>query len=233
MSISASSMLNVNNCTCENNEAEQNGGAYYFSSCWNCQVGHSKFISNLAMYSGAALYIISSPSLTLKNNVFHSQRSLKGGGAVYWDSNSDMNEPVGLRLLNYFYNNTAIYGNNWATDTHSIYSPKNIKIQRFQKLIPSIIVSAHDYYGQRNVILSGQEVSVTLHSTVGCLPNYGSIQGDTIGLLTEGETEFNSISALCKPGGYSMIRYATGNVLNDTNLFFQPCLIGGRSICGS
>jgi len=79
-------ILNVENCSFENNNATSSGGAVYSGYGSVLNVSDSYFNNNYAKYSGGAIYSYSACNVT--NSVFNNSSSGSSGGAVYISGSS-------------------------------------------------------------------------------------------------------------------------------------------------
>ena len=136
--------VNISNSHFSNNIASGYGGAVYCFESEAVVVQHSTFLSNSASNAGA-VFVDESNQITLLSNIVESNNAnvrdgggvsllktkdavirtnifrdnyapLGGGGGVYWEfDGGEMEEPSFL-LSNTFSGNSALYGDNYATD---------------------------------------------------------------------------------------------------------------------
>jgi predicted outer membrane repeat protein len=234
----ASSVI-VTNASFFGNSASDSGGAV-FSSGGGLDVTFSLFQGNTAFGgSGSAIWWLSRIQIiTVTNSTFNQNSALDGGGAVYWDSPYER-EPVGL-ILNAFLNNTALYGDDVATNARSLSLGDNnaYNITQYSQFAPPVYVSAVDFYNQIVKTESTAYVVASLLYQAMCYESSGTVSGGTVQQLTQGESIFSSLVAYCDPG-YSMnlnITYTVeGNTLSTTvPLHFRACERGeyyGEHIC--
>jgi predicted outer membrane repeat protein len=231
----------VTNATFFANSAAGSGGGV-FSSGGELQVSYSLFEGNTALGgSGSAIWVVVQGSdriMVVRNCSFSQNSALNGGGAVYWNS-ADETEPLGL-LLNIFLNNTALYGDDVATNVRSLSVGNKAvyNITEYSTFAPPVYVSAVDFYDQIVKTESSAYMVASLLYQATCYESSGSVSGGTVQQMIEGESNFTSLLAYCDPG-YSMtlnITYAVdGNTLSaNVPMHFRSCVRGeyyGDHIC--
>ena len=111
--------LAIVNCTFEENDAAESGGAVYIAGI-NVNINDSVFVNNTARLQGGAVFIASSSSLTrttstIHNTSFFSNHASIGGGAVYVPASIRISESA-------FVGNTAHYRGGGAVYTGGRFS---------------------------------------------------------------------------------------------------------------
>lgn len=190
------------------------------------------FTRNVAVQAGSSLYLVNSASVLFSNN-FTSNVVEDGAGSVFW-LKSSMQEPEGLTSpqFNYFSNNIASYGPNWATEGYKLITPsKTYNITSYGVAIPVIFVSLLDGYDQvvntdSSTIL---DVSVASMSQT-CYNAAGYATGGLTETLADGLANFSSLQVYCAPGYSLPLEF---EVLSDSrvlvasvDLYFRDCVRG-------
>lgn len=160
---------------------------------------------------------------------------LTGGGTIYWTySQNELMEPTGL-YSNTFVSNTAMYGNDYATQGISLLMGNNdtstIEITDYNDDVPSFTVILVDFYGSRVVSQSYREVSVAAQPST-CYTSTGYLAGIFTVSWNQGVATFDRLQAYCAPGFNLslLITYdsVAGNIdpVKNMTLVYRPCVRG-------
>jgi hypothetical protein len=113
----------------EANTAHTAGGALFVTYSSDISLVNSHFEDNTAVTNHGSAVFVSATSIDISGNTFQANNAQSGGGTVFWEVSSGMYEPSGLSgggdsALNEFINNSALYGNDYATDlARLVYLP--------------------------------------------------------------------------------------------------------------
>lgn len=232
--VKRASFVFIENCSFTGNVANSSAGAVYLES------GYDNFERNIAILgSGSAIYLTSSTQVTIQNNRFVNNSADSAGGTIYWVVSSNMIVPVGLASTgsnvlfgNFYQDNTALFGNNVATDANSLtLSEENTyAVIDYDAYVPAIDVYLVDYYGQIVRIESSGAATASVLTTTKCYDgSVGYVTGGYIAPIQSGTVQFNELGAFCDPG-YSMRVNITSSVdsieVTSFTLNFRPCQRG-------
>lgn len=225
------------------NSAELSGGAFYFDG-GNLKVERCVFIGNAVFQGfGGSMWVSGSLNSTIYDNHFvdnHAPRG--GGGALFWTVTSGMTEPHGIPNNTWSLSNTALYGNDVATDEFDLVldSLNNYIVTDYTlSYVPPLVVYVVDYYGQVVRTESSAVVTTAVLSAAHCYDGSdGYVTAGFVLQVFEGMSNFTALSIYCDPG-YSLpinMTCTTENTLLSTYfvMSFRSCETGeyyGDSIC--
>ena len=183
------------------------GGALFGTSIplWAID-GDLNIEGNEAAFGSAIALAFFSESGSVLTNITLTNNKASMAGTFFWlCSGPSCNEPTNQGLI--FANNSAPYGNNFATQPTSIQSATEYNVTVYNRpLNPSISLYIYDFYGQ--LVISDNETVV--ESSVfdySCRSFVGTLASSTVEVSKEGLTTFNDITAFCNPEGNLTIHY--------------------------
>ena len=220
----------------QENRAGGDAGAFFVADTSPVEVNDSKFIGNVAQTgSGSAIYVRAS-NISLSSNIFSGNEAL-GGGTVFWEHGSGMEEPTGL-LANgneFDDSNAAGYGPYWATEAYSmrLVDDKEVySIVNYEAFAPLVGVTLQDAYQQTVTTDSTALASVDIPPSqdASCDNAPGFVSGSTTVTFLNGTATFSALEPLCAPN-HSLILSASASlatVADNTNFEFdfRACLRG-------
>lgn len=227
----------------EGNRAGDSGGALYFADSLQVEVNISAFRANKATSgSGSALYVRGC-DFSLSQNEFNDNMA-SGGGTVYWEHDSGMDEPNGLQSSDNTFqdSNVASYGSKWATEAHHTRlknAGEVFAVVDFDNVAPEVEVILQDFYDQVLVTDSTTLAIVSVAASSGpCYLAPGIVTGTTTETFFNGSTTFDFLQPLCAPN-YTLgltVTTSSNSVSGDTTFeyAFRACVRGeyyGEFIC--
>jgi hypothetical protein len=137
-------------------------------------------------------------------------------------------------MSNYWRDNAAAYGDNYATDIYAINATTVITVLRYDKMFPAIKVAGYDYYGQMVVTENSAVVSLALDkytAASNCYPYIGSLVGKSERTFLNGMVVFTDLIGYCRPGAHNDLVFSVLGLLNSsvTQVTFQSCLKGEKA----
>jgi hypothetical protein len=116
---SGSGFVDIRGTTFSGNCANDSGTTF-IDNAHDAFVASCMYDGNVAVSSGGGVFVTSTLAIHLENNSFVGNRAMRSaGGAVFYVS-STMEEPQGLLTTNSYDGNTAVYGDNVATEGYRL-----------------------------------------------------------------------------------------------------------------
>lgn len=242
------------------NKADFFGGGIYLSegSLWDLvHVTGSLEICNGSAPRGSAVtfYHLQNSTKALHNITF-SGNVADVGGTVFWIKDDVLSqEPNGAKSHSIVWrNNTASYGEQYATQAIRLIGPSEVNVTHFESAIqPPITYYMTDEYDQFIPVSGGTTVSTTISnsSVNNCSDQYYYLSGqNVIGLgvtIETGFAEFADLQAYCFPKGKLLIEFTARladlsvistavtsqyYITNHTVLSFRSCVAGEYRVNG-
>ena len=202
---SLSSDVTFDNTSWMDNYSEEGGGAAYISESLDVIILSSEFSGNAVRSgSGSAIYVRRS-EFSLYTNYFH-DNTAAGGGTLFWEHDSNMEEPFGLLTGGNVFSdsNYASFGKYWATEPHHLKILNDeviFSVTDYNSFSPEVGVLLKDYYDSTVVsdstTLSTVEISDV--ENISCYNGPGFLSGGTAETFVNGSVIFDSLEALCAP----------------------------------
>ena len=209
--------VEVESCEFIGNSAQQSGAAMHIDSCYGVDIHHNSIDGNVVLsQSGGGLFFAASINVSVSlNSVVNNSAAQGGGGGLFWLPSSGMTEPGGLGT-NVFIGNSALYGDDYATDAVTlVYTPSGhherrslqsstelnqVTLETFDEPT-DYIVDLHDTYG---TVVKNQDtflsVSVDDSYSFSCGDEAASVSGKTVTQSDSGNAAFD-FATHCNPGG--------------------------------
>jgi hypothetical protein len=183
----------------------------YVDQCADVELNHSVIEGNIAnSESGGGIFMSNSVNVSVRlNHVSHNSAPAGGGAGLHWLASSGMQEPLGLVATNVFVNNSALYGDDYATDTvmlshndsilKSSSNMSQVHLDTFNT-DTTYAVKMSDKYGH---IVPDMGTFLTFaidNNSSRCGNNKAYITGQTVAESNKGRAEFQ-FSSYCNPGG--------------------------------
>ena len=121
--------------------------------------------------------------------------------------------------------NTASYGERWATDLNELYSPPSAIVPKYSSVFPQLNVTARDYYGQL-ITTYNAKVTAVIFSDRDCFNLTGYILGSTTTALSSGVSAVTDLEGACYPGGKLAVQFSVSSTklfANKTTYSFPRC----------
>lgn len=217
-----------------NNVASMSGGAMAIQQSSYVTIVSSEFdVNNALTGSGGAIYVTESKPTSLNNNVFRNCSAFAGGGgAVWWRYDNVMWKAPGGLSASGFYNNSALYGNDIATNAMQIEVPTNsfLHVESYATPLADVQVQLLDFYSNTDQLASGNVVEATALSSDQCGNRNGQVHGGTMVESLNGSAAFRQLFASCYPGGVMTVQFKTPldykTVYAAHNITFRQCRRG-------
>lgn len=220
------------------------GGSVYLASQTFAEIVRSNFSGNEALWRDGSSIWASGSSVSLSGNVFHENNAQRGGGCVFWERNSGMLEPDGLRndSSNLFSRNKGVYGVDWATDAASFRrtgSSAEYWVVEYEANLSPLALFLVDWYDQVMYSTSSGIVKLETVYPSKCGREDGYLTGGTLVYLRDGVANFTQIEMHCMPSGAMNINASftsdAHSVVFTMPVLFRSCnrgefFDGGRCI---
>ena len=219
------------------NRAGGSGGALYLTDSTQVKVNVSVFSrNNVRAGSGSAIFARATTLSTSFNN-FSGNVASTGGGTVFWEQASGMQEPAGLQTGGNLFDgtNTAGYGSSWATEAHHLRlldDKEQFSIVDYEAFAPPVTVKLEDVYDQTVATDSTSFVTVDipLSQSNSCDDEPGFVSGTTTITFVNGTAYFSALEPLCAPNhslGLSVTAQSTSVTSEAVFQFdFRACVQG-------
>jgi parallel beta-helix repeat protein len=232
--------VQVESCEFIRNIAQQSGGGVYFDSCYDVDVNQNSIDGNVVhSHSGGGIFMSASINVSVSNNtISNNTAALGGGGGFYWRASSGMAEPGG-RATNEFLNNSALYGDDYATDTATLVytlshndrllqassGSTQVYLDTFNEEI-DYTVQLHDIYG--NVVANQDAfLTVSVDDSFSCGDETAFVTGKTVAESYSGLAGFHFASH-CNPSGNVNLSISASGLDAVQDLSLQINLRGCR-----
>jgi hypothetical protein len=187
--------------------------------------------------AGSAVWISQSKYSNISGNTFTLNRALEGSGAAHWLYSSVQmpSEPLGLQSENTFLNNLARFSANFSSSAIHLVLASAATTTMTRKLLvqtesdgvilmvddysttvlPVVSAYQYDYYDQ---IAQGESATIVAEtdSTQNDCGDFERFRGEHTKDTIDGVAAFQSLDAICKPGG--VMRIEISGELGDTSI---------------
>jgi hypothetical protein len=244
---SVSSYMSFLDTRWQDNVASVGGGALYATGSVHLEVNGSTFSENIVQAGSGSAICVRESLAVLSWNLFDGNEAVGGGGTVFWEHASGMDEPLGLQAGGNVFDesNAAGYGPRWATEAHHLRllgDQEVYIIVGYLEFAPLVGVTLEDVYGQAVVTDSTTTatVSVPPSETSTCDKEPGFVSGSTTVSFVNGTAIFSALEPLCAPNHSLALAIAalSDSVANETAIefYFRACSRGeyyGERICNA
>lgn len=220
---SSASYSTVKNTLFQNCSSEK-GGAI-FNSNSNLEIFDSEFTANSANSKGGAIYY-DNPEIPLKtsNNLFKENFSI-AGGAIFMYTGTLQNTG------NTFTNNSAAFGNDFASSVYRIQAEKNFNTSHPGQVTNGCIVyTLLDYYNQTVYLDKVSLMTISIDSPT----ENSTIHGSQFSSSENGTFSFCDLIFLGQPDSTLTIKselscqelYCQSNTVEYIQVYLEPCKNG-------
>jgi hypothetical protein len=231
----------------QENVAAEGGGALYVTGSTHMEVNGSTFSRNIVQAGSGSAIGVHASFAALSYNHFSGNEAVGGGGTVFWDDSSGMDEPLGLQAGGNVFDdsNTAGYGPRWATEAHHLRllgDQEVYTIIDYKTYAPLVGVILEDVYSQAVVTDSTTAATMYVPSSesASCDEEPGFLSGSMTVSFVNGTAIFSALEPLCAPN-HSMglaVTAVLDSVANETAIEFdfRACSRGeyyGERICNA
>jgi hypothetical protein len=246
--VSSSANVTIESCDfADNRVLAGSGGALHITGSTQVQVNGSVFSGNSVQAGSGSAIFAQASLIAVSVNSFSGNEAVGGGGTLFWEHASGMDEPLCLQAGGNVFDetNTARYGPHWATEAHHLRllgDQEVYVIVDYLDFAPLVGVTLEDVYGQAVVTDSttSANIAVSPPESDSCNGEPGLVFGSTTVSFLEGTAVFSALEPLCAPN-YSMglaVTAVSDSVANGNSIQFdfRACSRGeyyGDSICNS
>ena len=198
------------------NAAQMMGGAVYVNDCNNVSYWNNSFVENIVSAGSGSAIWASAAEISMSSNVFNGNICPHHGGTVFWMFSSGMNEPIGLfDNSNSFFNNIALYGENYATESVEFMITTESSLQDSDSStyviseyhVPIVVnVLVRDFYDQLVLSDNHTYIQILVGEENNCGNKHPTLSGTTVEQIHMGSAKFESLFGFCIPGGNMSVK---------------------------
>lgn len=213
------------------------GGGVYLKNAFSTSFVCTSFRENTADSGfGGGVYVdsIGSSSILFDSCVFvNNSANAGGGGGIFWTASKDIlnHEPINITSdRNFFNDNQALYGPNWATNAIQLaLQLNNLTVESYRSPLPSQAVYLQDYY--RQVVINSDAYYVesrVVDDSWDCADYNAYLSGSFIEKMNDGLANFTALVPHCSQQGsmklvYSVTTDSDGDLNATLGLVFRSC----------